>query len=88
TEDTEDTTTEGGETTETEGTEASGGDVTEFLRSQLAGAGIPKDQVDCVVDELESTLGEDELEQLQTATTASQEVIDASTAAAQKCLAP
>jgi hypothetical protein len=71
-----------------ETTDAASGDVTDQLRAQLEASGISSNQVDCVVDELESTLGEETLEELQTQTTPSEEVIDASTAAAQKCLKP
>ena len=41
-----------------------------------------------MIDELESTLDEETLEELQSAETPPPEVIDASTAAAQKCLTP
>ena len=85
---TEDTTTDEAETTESEGTDDSGGDVTDLLRSQMEAAGIQSDQADCVIDELENTLSEETLEELRSATTPPQEVIDASTAAAQKCLQP
>ncbi len=63
-------------------------DIADLLRSQLEAAGVPADQADCVIDELESTLSEETLEELRSATTPPQEVIDASTAAAQKCLQP
>jgi hypothetical protein len=81
-----DTTTETTETTDTGETAETEGDVTELLRSQLEAAGIQPDQAECVIDELESTLDEDTLEELRDAQEAPQEVIDASTAAAQKCL--
>jgi hypothetical protein len=79
---TETTTDDSGETTEADG------DVADVLRSQLQAAGIESSQADCVIDELESSLGEDVLEELQSTEEPSQEVIDASTEAAQKCLTP
>jgi hypothetical protein len=85
TDDTTEDTTDTGETT-TEDSDDSGGDVADILRDQLEAAGIQSDQADCVIDELESRLSEDSLEELRDATQPPQEVIEASQAAAQECL--
>ena len=81
-------TTPVGVTAESSSTEAQG-NFTEALATQLETAGVPQDQIDCVTEELEGTLSEQDIVAAENASASGevpQEIIDQSLEAAGNCI--
>ena len=83
TETAETTTEDSGESGESEEAE---GDARDVLFQQLKEAGIAEDEANCVLDELENSLGEERLDELRATEEPDQEVIEALAAAAEECV--
>jgi hypothetical protein len=72
----------------TESTDTESGEVTsEVLRDQLLAGGIPEAQVDCVMDAVQAEFSEEDFAEIGESGEIPQDLLNASTEAAQECLA-